>query len=92
MLTFLTLAFLAVGIVVVLTLFSFVAHLIGFVVALPFKIVGLALKLVGFVLMIALACVAALVAGGALLLPLLPFVLVVLGIVWLFRRRRPAAG
>lgn len=92
MLTFLTLAALAVGLVVVLALFSFVAHLIGFVIALPFKIVGFALKLVGFVLMIALACIAALVGGGALLFPLLPFALVVLGVVWLFKRRRPAAS
>jgi MYXO-CTERM domain-containing protein len=32
------------------------------------------------------------VAAGRNFTRMMPFVLVVLGIVWLFRRRRPAAG
>lgn len=76
--------------------------LVGQLIALPFHLLGFVLKLVGFALalpFLLLGAVLALVlgglglavAGGVLLLPLVPVLLVVWGLVWLLRRRpRPA--
>jgi hypothetical protein len=87
-LTLLTLAALAAGIVLVFGVLSIVLHLVGFVITLPFRIVGWAFRLVGFLLVLVLGGLAAVLAGGVLLLPLLPFALVALGIAWLVKRRR----
>jgi hypothetical protein len=84
----------AAGLVVVSVLW-FVAQLI----LLPFRLLGLVLQLAGFVLALpflllglvfalALGGVGVALAAGAFFLPLVPLILVLAGIVWLFRRRR----
>jgi hypothetical protein len=96
-----TLLFLALPLLLVFGLVAvtlgFVASVLGFVVGLPFRILGLAFRLVGFVIALpfliaagAIGLVAfvlvALLGGGMLLIPVLPFVLLVLGAIWLVRR------
>ena len=76
--------------------------ILGFLITLPFRILGFVLGLVGWVIAVpfivvggALAILGLLVGlflGGLfLLLPLLPVVLVVMGLVWLVRRSRTRA-
>lgn len=72
------------------------AALISFLVwlvVLPFQILGLALKFVGFLIAVPIMLVVGLIVAsavgfGALFLfaPLLPLVLIGLGLIWLFRR------
>lgn len=96
-----TLLFLALPLLLVFGLIAvtlgFVASVLGFVIGLPFRILGLAFRLVGFVIalpfMLLGGAVAvtglvlvALVGGGLLFLPLLPFALVVLCAIWLVKR------
>jgi hypothetical protein len=85
----------------VAALFAFVGPLLGFLISLPFRIIGavfglvfgllgaliaLPLLVVGLVLGILGLGFGLLLGGGFLLLPLLPIVLVALGIAWLVRR------
>lgn len=83
-------AFIVIGSLV--TVFS----LVGWIISLPFRLVGLAFKglglLIGLPLLMFAGLIVALVVGvGALLalVPLLPVILLVLGVVWLVRHRRP---
>jgi hypothetical protein len=87
-LTLLTLAALAIGLVLLFGVLSFLLHLVGFVITLPFRILGWTFRLVGLVFLVVLGVLTAILAGGVLLLPLLPLALVALGVAWLFRRRR----
>jgi len=77
--------------------FAFLFPLFGFVLTLPFRILGwlvgilgwmllLPIILVGSVLGLGALVVAALIGGTIFLVPLVPFVLLAVGIVWLVRR------
>ena len=73
------------------------ALLFGLLV-LPFKLLGFALRGVGFLIALPFLFLGGLVlvvvcgvAGLALFTPILPLALVVLGVVWLSRRRRRSA-
>jgi hypothetical protein len=74
-----TLFVLALPLVLVLAVvaltFGFVVSLLGFVITLPFRILGLVFRLLGFVIAV----------------PLLPFLLLVLGVLWLFKRHGKSA-
>jgi hypothetical protein len=67
---------------------------VGWLLVLPFKLLGLAFKAVAFLILLPLVVIAAiggslLFGAGVFVLPILPFVLVALFFVWLFRRGRP---
>ena len=77
--------------------FAFLFPLIGFVLTLPFRILGWVIGLLGWMLLLPLILVgavlgmgalviAALIGGTILLVPLVPFVLLAVGIAWLVRR------
>ena len=91
MFTLLMIGLVVVAGMILLGALSAVGHLVGFVIALPFRLVGFVFRLVGFVLAVVFGALGLALAGGALLLPLVPFALAIAGIVWLIRRRpRPA--
>ena len=83
-------AFIVIGSLV--TVFS----MVGWVISLPFRLVGLVFMGLGLLIVLPLLMFAGLIAAivlgvGALfaLVPLLPAILLVMGIVWLVRHRSP---
>jgi len=81
--------------VVFLGVLPVILSLLFGIILLPFKLLGLLFKGIGFLLAVPLLALGAfalfLVVGVgilALLLPILPFALLVFGLVWLLRRRR----
>lgn len=99
MLSLLALGAFAFVALAVLGLLWAVASFVCWILFLPFKLLGLAFKGLGLLLMLPFLLIAgvvgALVFGVgvfAFLLPALPFILVVLAIVWLMRRGRSEAS
>ena len=93
---------LVIGIVVVtlLAVFGLAAALISFVVwlvLLPLQLMAILFKLLGFLIALPFLVIGGLIAIAAvsfgamfLFLPLMPLILVGLGLFWLLRRRPPA--
>ena len=80
-----------------LAVFAFLFPLLGFVISLPFRILGWVISLFGWMLLLPILLlgavfglgtlvVATLLGGMLFLVPLLPFVLLALGVAWLVRR------
>ena len=91
MFTLLMIGLVVVAAMVALGALAAVGHLVGFVIALPFRLLGLVFRLVGFVFALVFGALGLVLAGGVLLLPLVPFALAITALVWLVRRRpRPA--
>ena len=97
MIELLVLGALAVGAMVVFCALASVAAMIGWLVWLPFRMIGWMFKGVALLItlpFLLLAGVAAVVFFGfglvVFFLPLLPFALITLFVVWLMRRRQPA--
>ena len=87
----------ALAALLLLAVFAFLFPLLGFVIALPFRILGwvigllgwmflLPIILVGSVLGMGALVIAALLGGAIFLVPLVPFVLLALGVAWMVRR------